>query len=777
MGGTIERAEPDRATGQSIDGRLRAATNFVHGGAGRLALRGGARAALTLTQNAIDNLVGIHRWSPTSALLIAHSSTNDKHYAYALAEDGSLALPIGAPTESGSRVDLGWNVAAPHWPHAAELFETLFVADATDASRQTLKALKLTGGSLTVASVQADLDGDTTDGDMKPAGVFEYGSVLFAYGWEDETVGAAPHILRHSLLGQDPADSIGWDPDAFATIGSQGEPIRAGVKGQDIALVAKYAELFRIFGDPEANPGWQFNVQPVQASLRLGAVNQHALCHEADRWWGIGRDGPWLFDGQKGESLVGTRRERWGQVGDLSAAFVQPHPRRGAVVFGFPEPASLIAGTRASRLWVFDTESGRWAPDFTMPSRFYSIAAVAQTGVALDNIPDTLTQLTDAPHRELTALSFDFIPGDTSAQTEVWAKPSGGSFALLATVPAGVRGFRLTGLTANTSYTVKIRHRKGEALTEFGTEVAASTELAPPRVSGILGQYVDVVLPTTGLDLYYETLDSYAGGNGYGTVENISGLSYALDIGRAGDVVAGAGSQPHLTLQLALLNTLRTSPLLTVRDAQHIVDFGGDRSAVAVSQQMDADAYAETSIEVLVSERIAALWAARGGYVIVEYRTFGSVGDYTVAATLAYATHAHVTITGLTASGRYEVRARLYSTEVGLEATTTPVVMFTKITAPTATIATAGAGTPVTNITVTPPAGLTGFDTLIRSAGGAYDALYSGVASTPTTYQSTVGTCAVPDRYWVRARHTSWPEGFQHSAPVELEIVNPCVIG
>ena len=66
--------------------------------------------------------------------------------------------------------------------------------------------------------------------------------------------------------------------------------------------------------------------------------------------------------------------------------------------------------------------------------------------------------------------------------------------------------------------------------------------------------------------------------------------------------------------------------------------------------------------------------------------------------------------------------------------------------------------------------GLPSFSIVIGPSG-------SGVASTPTTYQSTVGTCGVPDRYWVRARHTSWPEGFQYSAPVELEILNPCVIG
>lgn len=776
MGGIVERAEPDRATGRSIDGRLRAGENFVNGGEGRLQLRGGSREALILTESSVSDLVGISRWSPTSALLVAHSATNSKHYAYGLNEDGSLALPVGAATESGSRVDLGWNTAAPHWPQMAELFETLFVFDTEAATRQALKAIKLTGGALVATTVEADLNGDTTAAAMKPAGGFVYGSVLFAYGWEDETVGASPHILRHSFLGQDPSESAGWDPDAYAVIGSQGEPIRAGCPGQDIALVAKYAELFRVFGSPDADAGWQFSIQPVNSDLRLGAVNPQALCYAADRWWGIGRDGPWAFDGTKGASLVPSRRASWGRVGDLAAAFVAPHPRRAAVLFGFPEPASLVSGTRASRLWVFDTESDRWAPDFTTPSRFYSIAAVAQTGVALDTIPDALTWLTDDPYLEATALSFDFTSGDLTALTEVWAQPAGGSYALKATVPAGVESVRLSGLARGTVYTVKIRHRQGDALTEFGDEVVACTEVDAPRVISVSGQSIDVIIPGADQSLTYQTIDSYLGANVAGTVEHLAAGVYSLDLERD-HVGSPAGITPHLTVWLGLLNGAYASRPLTVRDAQYLTNVSAVPANVAVSQQFSAEALAETTLDVLVSVRVAADIAVYGGTVALDYRVFGSGGAFTTATEVPFTTTLLATITGLTANTRYEVRARVVSSSLGLLATCDSVVMFTALTAPTATIATAGAGTPVTNITVTPPAGLPGFDTLIRSSGGAYESLYSGVATTPTTYQSTVGVCGRADRYWVRARHTAWPDGFQYSPPVELAIVNPCVIG
>ncbi len=773
MGGVIERAEPDRVTRDAIEGRLRAGVNFVHGGSGRGAIRGGSRAALTLTEQSISDLTGVFRWSPTGALLVAHSAANDKHYAYALQPDGSLALPVGAATESGSRADLDWDVTAPIWPQACELFETLFVCDTKLTGREALTALKLSGGVLTPSVVQADLDGDTTAAPLKPSGVFSYGSVLFAYGWEDETVGEAPHILRHSLLGQDPADAAAWDVDAYATIGAQGEPIRAACVGQDIALVAKYGELFRVFGDPEANPGWQFQIQPVNASMRLGAVNQHALAYESDRWWGIGRDGPYAFDGRAGSALVGSRRERWGQVGDLANAFVAPHPARGCVLFGFPEPAALVSGARASRFWVFDTQADVWAPDFLFPSRFYMTAAVAESGVVLDDIPDSLLWLEDPAAIEFDAFTMDFLPGDVTALTEVWVEPAGGSFALSATLPAGVRGFRVSGVARGTTARVKIRHRKGDALTEFGTTVEAQTLIDPPRILDCpTVSSVRVAIPRADMTVEWATLDSVAGNNASGSVPSLPAGTYDIDLTADGQSDS-FGGPPHLSIDLALGVGARLSPTLRMRNAVWTgLSPIQNADTVAVSQQMDA--IAESSIDVLVTARPSLDHFESFSAVAIQYRVFGDTSWITFG-TYAYAKVRSVVVTGLAASTRYEVRGQfLYSSAV--QRSSDPVIMFTRIALPTATIATAGAGTPVTNITVTPPGALPGFDTEIRNAGGAFDALYSNVSTAPTAYQSTVGSCGTEDRYFVRARSTSWPDGYQYSAPVELSVVNPCVI-
>ena len=196
---------------------------------------------------------------------------------------------------------------------------------------------------------------------------------------------------------------------------------------------------------------------------------------------------------------------------------------------------------------------------------------------------------------------------------------------------------------------------------------------------------------------------------------------------------------------------------------------------IAVSQQLDATAYQSTAIDVWVSARVeASIFDVPGTSIAIEYREFGTL-PWVRFTTMAPVVSSSVTITGLAASTRYEVRAVLLNA-ANNDHPSEVAPMFTKIAPPSATIATAGAGTPVTNITVTPPGALAGFDTEIRNAGGAFDALYSNVSTAPTVYQSTAGSCGVEDRYFVRARSTSWPDGYQYSAPVELSVVNPCVI-
>jgi hypothetical protein len=264
------------------------------------------------------------------------------------------------------------------------------------------------------------------------------------------------------------------------------------------------------------------------------------------------------------------------------------------------------------------------------------------------------------------------------------------------------------------------------------------------------------------------TLDATDGNNASGTATGIPAGVYSFDL-----PALAYGEKPHLSMDLQLAQGTNLSPAIRFRNAAYLRPAIAGSLVIAISQQLDA--VQATSIAVLV----AADGSNYSGpmRVAVDYRLLGA-GAWTEHIAVPYETALTTTITGLAPSSRYEVRARLLIQVAyagwGAATTTDPVVMFTRIAAPTATIATVGTGTPVTEIRVTPPG--VGFDTKIRNAAGTYDALHAAVASTATTYQSTAGACGKGDRYWVWARNTQWPAGFQYSAPVELDIVNPCVV-
>lgn len=780
-GGLVERSEPDVADAD-LRGRLRAGENFVHTAPGRLQVRGGARVALQLTGNAITSIVGVYPWSPTGGLVVAHrASGGGKHYAVAVTERGAVALPVSTPTESGSTSDLAWNSTTIAWPVAVELFETLFLVD--PAGNHAMRSCKLSGGSLVTADVTADLDGDNTPAPLRPRVVEVYNSVLLVAGWEDESIGDAPHLVRHSLLGQDPATAAGWDPEAFAIIGAHGQPVRAMKAGLGACLVAKETTLFRLTGYPDAGEGWQFGIQQVENTLGAGCVNAHALEFAEGRWWGVGQNGPWSYDGQQVTNLRSSRAASWGRIGDLARSFVRYHPRRRAILFGFDEPTAAVAGERASRLWAYDLRSDTWAPDYRSHARFWMVSAITQAGGQLTDRPTALTWQNALGTFEMEAITFTFVPGDPTAQTEVWLQPSGGSYALVQTLAANQRGARIAGLERGRRYNVKLRHRQGDAVTEFGPEVAMYTQVPAVRVNGRPNNTlngIQVVSDRAGRALQYQTT---AGNN------PISGTVNALPLG-VRDI--GWPTTPATNLASHVVNlTLQepthpigyqNGPTVEHRQRSGFVSFSG---AMPITQLIDPDRWAETSITVLL-ERHSSQYSAIGIYVAARhqlaYRRFGTT-PWIIAREIWPTTWdsdgnggslLH-TITGLIAGERYELRYNFIDTQFGSAMQTFTFIGHTKIPAPIASAVAVGAGTPSVNITARPGNGLTGFDMAIRNLSGAYDSLFTLVPSSDVVYNSTAGTCGVPDTYFVRARSTAWPAGLQYSDPAVLAIASPCL--
>ncbi len=116
--------------------------NFVPLQAARLATRGGSRLLLTLHNDAgpeVTGLAGVFPWTSIGGLVIGYDTTQHKSYAWYVTQDMVLA----GSNEANSRVDLSlepsgtivhqsWkDVGGAPIPQASELFEGLYLADAT----------------------------------------------------------------------------------------------------------------------------------------------------------------------------------------------------------------------------------------------------------------------------------------------------------------------------------------------------------------------------------------------------------------------------------------------------------------------------------------------------------------------------------------------------------------------------------------------------------------------------------------------------------------------
>ena len=794
-GGIREATEPVYGT---RDGgvALRAGENAWHEN-GQLERRGGTRDAASYTTGRL--LVGVTPFSQTGLIAITHDGST--HRAHAHAADGVFALPTaltGTEADSTASLGSGWNGASAGTPVGAELFEAVYLADDSPiASRRPIQKVALSGGSL-VATTPTYALGAGPAAAAKFAGVEVFASVVFGWGYGSEDNPDEPHTMRHSFLGRDPAAADGFDPDAYATIGAQGQPVRAAKAGQGVLLVAKEAELYRISGSGSALPGWQFSIQQVDASLGAGCVNARSLVYAEGWWYGLGRDGPWRCDGARVEVLRSNRGSSWRGVSSLESAFVVHHPRRRAVLFGLEESASTLSGSGASVLWAWDLEENCWGPNHRLPSRIRAAAAIAPSGVVVPTTPSAVSQVLELGAFRETSVQLRWVNGLPNQPTEVWASTSATGNQLVATVGAGIAGAVLTGLTAGTEYSITLRH-VGAIETPFTNAVSVYTRVNAPRLA-MAYRALDGTLHA------YQITADVAGRSGYVLTTNAVNFPFEDDLP---NLPQGATRRSRATyplptteviirpdgLGIAWWVPLKADAYLYRPDwpdavadsigvtANARVPFDGNLLASngpvlfapVPTQVLDANAWQETSITVQLTP-----YTGRQGTVDLEYRKFGTstwtlATTRTVNASTPPFTH---TVTGLEAGERYEFRTRLNTTDnaiQSLELFPYPL-MFTAVPVPTATIATAGSGTPVTNVTVTPPGGKAGYDVHVANASGSFDALYTGVASTATTYQSTAGTCGRADRYVVRARRPEWPAGLEWSAAVVLDIVNPCVI-
>lgn len=769
-------------------GFLEDGRNLVPIANGKLAVRGGSSVAAQLAHDAISDVLGLWPFSPTGALLIAHSATNAKHYAYALTDTLGFALPNLNATELGSRVELGdgWATAAPGRPNGAELFEKLYIGDANDTNRRPQVALSVAGGALVATTTSYDLDGTPgNEAPMRPYCIEAFASVIFAFGYDSESGGIAPALGRHSFLGIDPVDPTGFDKDAYNTFGAQGQTVRAAKAGNTILLAAKENELYRITGAGRGLPGWQFSFQPLNDSEGRGCSSADALAHVDGNWYGAGRAGPFITDGTSVVDIQPPRRRSWASVDLLSAAWVRPHPDRQTVLFGFHVSGDSSRPAKPFELWQWDLVRETWAPSWRFPRSFHVIAAIA-TGASAgpSDIPAGAVQSLDFGEFEFTAVSGTFNAGDLSATTEVWGRQADSPSVLKATLPPGVQRYRADADTSRALF-VKLRHVKGSAVGEFSGEVPHYTRLLAPQVA--VGTPSNDGLVRADYLIYVDQSDLLA--------EDSSGFSEEIDAQPAGFVTefdlpndACYVDVPPDQGALYWAQTQRTDwpedhTLSAIAECHTLAHkCAGDISTLAPDprQRLEQGGMDDTTMAV-------TFFPSREG---TEFRVQYRVHDGTdaslandwqdgpsmttpVAASGVALGLTELQLTGLQPSTRYDVRVLNVASGIG---SFSPRIMFTRLGVPTINGAsTAGtAGVPSVFITITPTAA--GHDLFIYNAIGSFTALHGGVTG-QASYHSGFGVCGAPDRYLVRTRDANWPDGYDFSLAATVDIDDPCAVG
>jgi hypothetical protein len=454
--------------------------NFFATGPGKLAVRGGSQVKQTLTS--ANRTLYLRPFTPVGAIVVAFADGSTNHYLWRLTTDA--AFYTGVEATSKHALPGGWIKGTAARPIGAELFEKMFLADATVdySARAGLVSVDNAG---TMTAVSFDLGGGAEQ--LKPYVVEEYNNHLFAAGYENKTLSAdAPATLRHSFLGVSPETAGGFDSLAYLYVGAKGQRITGLKKGRGLLLVAKSNELYRVTGFGIAKPGWTFAIEMVQNTQGLGVANPYALTYAGDYWYGIGDSGPFRTDGFTVESLVAARRRSWAKVTNLAYSWVVYHPDRDVVLFGVnqtPVPAGRSA-TYPTVIWVWDCQREVWISDIAMSADMhYAQAIPSATILGPTGVPSALA-FTHAS-ATLTSVAATWTNGDATAATEIWLRDvtNSGSYYLWSTAAAAATSATLTGLTQGVNYKAKLRHIKSGVASDFTAEVDAYTLIPAPVVT------------------------------------------------------------------------------------------------------------------------------------------------------------------------------------------------------------------------------------------------------------------------------------------------------
>lgn len=368
-----------------------------------------------------------------------------------------------------------WNVG-PRRPMSVELYEQAYICDAT-ATYSDRQSLVVCASDGTITQPRYTLNTGPA-APMQPLWVEEYNNVLFVGGYGDELSGDVPNMVRHSFLGQDPADPVsGFNDLAYNHLGADGVPVVAAKKGRGLLLVFKPNEIYRVTGFGNAYPGWQYQVELVNNTFGYGVSNPWAVTFAEDYWYGWGQNGPFRTDGYTVESLRGPREVSWRLLNSFDLYWVEYHPDRRLILFGV-HPAQT-SGSRSTTVpwetWGWDLARQVWQSNWTFGQSSHSPDYGAGFDLSHAKAINTTVVAGPTGPPSIAAVSMvgtilfeaNWVNGDSSAQTEVWVSEAAGVYYLFATANAGASSQLVTPWLPGDAYTVKVRHVKAGVTTVF----------------------------------------------------------------------------------------------------------------------------------------------------------------------------------------------------------------------------------------------------------------------------------------------------------------------
>ena len=491
--GWVQGFAQDAEPGTLLPGTIADGENLVPTPAGRQRTRGGSRIMITLEDDNVspaelDHVCAIIPFTTVGALVIGWSDTENAHYAYRMNAD----MAVFDTDQATSRTNLTtapsttWdNASAPARPVMAEIWEKMFIADATTAigSRNEMLGFD-SSGTVTSRTFQF---GAGAAAALFPYCVEEYNGVLFIAGYGTEDVGDLdrPEMLRHSFLGRSPDAANGFDANAFNLIGAKGQRITALRKGRGLLLVAKENEFYRVTGFGRAFAGWQYQVELMDNTQSLGITNPKALAFAEGFFWGISASGPVRTDGFSVESLVGPRQAAWRQIDNVVEAWVAYHPERRLMLFGL-HPTEAESGRSTTfpwRVWAWDILRDVWAPNHEFGADLFHASAITTTTA---EGPSAAPSSPSSGSETSSGYTGSWTNGDATAETEYWEKKtSGGTWTLVSIVAAATASLARTGLDNHETYFWRARHRKNGITSNWDVEAgtSAQTLISAPGVS------------------------------------------------------------------------------------------------------------------------------------------------------------------------------------------------------------------------------------------------------------------------------------------------------